>query len=103
MSNQGPAANRFSVARSSHLITGGLIVVVVGWVVRVLAADAVASYEDGSAVIFYRLGLLVILVGAATAITGFAYLSANVDYVAAREAERHRLAWKTRPVEDPEH
>lgn len=93
---------RFTVAVSAPLLTWGLPLTVVGFVVgRLASAQAASSFEQwGTEPVAWQalslLGYLAAAVGFVLLVVGLFYLASNVDYLAAREAERHRDATEPR-------
>lgn len=90
----GHTSVRFAVARSTGLLTGGLGLLVAGFLVRETAGQRhvellIEGGESGWSAVAW-VGAAIAVVGLVTVLLGIGQLSGNVDYLAAREAERHR-------------
>lgn len=84
---------RHTVARSVTPLAWGVVLLVLGAVVREVAAYNLlrGGYDFEVAwVAVTWIGLLAVLVGLVLLVLGLVYLAGNVDYLAAREAARHR-------------
>ncbi|MDQ2624553.1 MAG: hypothetical protein M3Y20_05270 [Actinomycetota bacterium] len=91
----GPGV-RFTVGRSVQPLAWGIVLVVIAMVGGQLAsqqyvAALVSSGETGVWEAASWVFLLAGVVGVIALILGVVSLAGNVDYLAAREAERHRL------------
>lgn len=88
-------SDRFTVVPSTGLMMWGLGLVVGGMLAREIAAqrhlELMIAGDDSGWWTVGVAGLVVAVVGLGVLVLGIGRLSSNVDYLAAREADRHRV------------